>query len=126
MATKIKVTRVAGISDNTVSNIRETGGASLGADIGNFVNGKVGYGTEELGGPDQAYWSVKLNDGTAYPLGWVYARWNGNLTYLNFETVEDTEPPEPTEKTTVEFSVLGETEVYVTPPGGVKVKVWPQ
>lgn len=127
MATKIKVTRVSGISESLESNIRITGGPTLGTDIGNFLNGQVGYGVEELGGPDQAYWCVKLNEGNASPMGWVYARWNHKPTYLAFERVEDsTVPPTPTEKTTVEFIVLGDTEVYITPPNGTKTKVWPQ
>lgn len=127
MATKIKVTRIPGISASLESNIRLTGGPTLGADIGNFLNGQIGYGVEELGGPDQSYWCVKLNEGNASPLGWVYARWNNNPTYLTFERVDDTTvPPEPTGITMVEFSVPSGVDIYVTPEGGARVKVWPQ
>lgn len=40
-------------------------------------------------------------------------------------TVETVSAPPSGGKTVVEFATLDETEVFVTPPGGEKVKVWP-
>jgi hypothetical protein len=69
-------------------NIRETGGAVLGRDIGNFHKGQVGQGTELLEGP--GYRCLKVLSG-ADVVGWIYDLWQYNPTYALIEQV--VEPP---------------------------------
>jgi hypothetical protein len=59
---------------------------------------------------------------TASPAEYIATFYAGTVR----ATVEATGTPPPVgEKTIVEFAALDETEVYVTPPSGAKVKVWP-
>ncbi|MCR4308370.1 MAG: hypothetical protein NUV80_07515 [Candidatus Berkelbacteria bacterium] len=72
-------------------NIRAIGGATLGADIGNFHKGQVGLGTEVLGSSTGQYYCLKITSG-ADVVGWVYARWNNAPTYAIIEQVADIPP----------------------------------
>lgn len=74
-------------------NIRATGGATLGLDIGDFRPGQVGLGTEILGSPTGAYYCLKVLSG-ADVAGWVYSRWNNAPTYATIEQVVDVPPVE--------------------------------
>ena len=69
-------------------NIRATGGAVLGLDIGNFHKGQTGLGTELLEGP--GYRCLKVTSG-ADVIGWIYDLWKYNPTYAQIEVVN--EPP---------------------------------
>jgi hypothetical protein len=73
-------------------NIRETGGAVLGKDIGNFVVGQTGFGSEIQGSPTGAFYSLKVTSG-ADIVGWVYARFGGGDTYATIVEVDDPPPP---------------------------------
>ena len=70
-------------------NIRDTGGATLGNDIGNFHKGQVGYGTEIL--ESTLYRCLKVTQG-ADVVGWIYDFWNGNPTYATIEEIVDVPP----------------------------------
>ena len=70
-------------------NIRDTGGATLGNDIGDLLQGQVGYGDETMGTLDGQYYCLKITSGAT--VGWAYARWNWNDTNAIISTVE--EPP---------------------------------
>ena len=73
-------------------NIRSAGGATLiDPPIGKFHKGQVGYGTEILGGIDQAYRCLKVMSG-ADMIGWIYDLWNWNQTNAIIEEVADIPP----------------------------------
>jgi GH25 family lysozyme M1 (1,4-beta-N-acetylmuramidase) len=77
------------VTSTSKVNIRSTGGGTLGTDIGDFMPGQVGYGTEVMGSPTGAYYSLKVTSG-ADVVGYVYARWNNNPTYA---TIAEMTPP---------------------------------
>lgn len=62
---------------------------------------------------------IQINASPAEYIATYYA----GTVRATVETIS--EPPPAGDKTIVEFAALDETEVYVTPPNGTKVKVWP-
>lgn len=84
-------------------NIRETGGATLGRDIGNFHKGQVGLGTEVLGSPTGQYYCLHVTSGADVE-GWIYSRWNNAPTYA---TIEEIATPPTVTLPTIHLSANG-------------------
>ena len=103
-------------------NIRETGGATLGKDIGNFHKGQVGLGTEVLGSPTGQYYCLRVTSG-ADVSGWVYSRWNNAPTYATIEEMPIVEPPPPTGVISVNIAVDGVSKYSAEFPEGSKVSI---
>ena len=51
------------VTTTSLANIREGGGATLGADIGDLLTGDVGYGNEVTGAPGGDYYALHLEEG---------------------------------------------------------------
>jgi len=87
-------------------NIRATGGLPLGTDIGDFMPGQVGYGTEVLGSPTGSFYCLKVTAGADVE-GWVFSRYNNAPTYATIEAV--VVPPVENETATVTVTHNGKT-----------------
>lgn len=88
-------------------NLRDNGNdiITLATDIGDFAAGQVGFGNEVRGGPDQAYYCLKLDeiDGVAMTREtWVYLRHGGANTKAVIEQIADPEPTDDPVTITVE------------------------
>lgn len=94
-------------------------------DIGDFLPNQSAEGDELYqsgSGASFEQWLHISKQGDTIRDGWICIQHpvDGKLCILT-----DNNPPAQSEPTMVEFSVLGETEVWVTPPNGVRTKVYP-
>ena len=91
------------ITTTSKVNIRSTGGVPLGTDIGDFMPGQVGKGTDVLGSPTGSFYCLKITSG-GNTAGWVFARYNNAPTYATIREIVPPPSDDPIVSITVHYA----------------------